>query len=415
MKKIYLSYLFFFFLIAPKAQVTNYGATITVNPGGLLYINGDYTHNNGTTSNSGTITINGDYTHINGTIANNGTITINGNWENKAQANNYVFEEGSKGLVEFTGEKQKISGQKKTIFPNLSFLNGGEIELGQNVEVRLSLDLGSSQVFTNSYKLTLRNPDLNSLTPPNGKIKGVINTNGGGAFVRKTNEKGVPYLFPVGKKPDAIYPVTLAPVDDKFNFYEVSMINEKPKGYSEKSPDINFINDKYYYQITDLNGNSLENITFYTKPLEDFNWVISLESNKWEKWPHFEKNKGYSLYDGFNNSFKLSRLNLPAKEKKLFTLAKATDDINLEIYNAFSPNGDGKNDTWDIKNIDLYPDNDVKIYDRSGNLVYKYSGYTSAKGWDGQNSPSGSYYYILRVKIGGEDKYYKGSVTLVKN
>ncbi len=396
MKKIYLSYLFFFFLIAPKAQVTNYGATITVNLGGLLYINGDYIHNNGT-------------------IVNNGTITINGNWENKAQANNYVFEEGSKGLVEFTGGKQKISGQEKTIFPKLAFLkNGGEIELGQDVEVRLSLNLGSSQVFTNSYKLTLRNPDLKSLKLENGKIEGVINTNGGGAFVRKTNERS-PYLFPVGKKPDAIYPVTLAPVDDKFNFYEVSMINENPNDtHSVKSPDINFINDKYYYQITDLNGNSLENITFYTKPLEDFNWVISLESNKWEKWPHFEKNKGYSLYDGFNNSFKLSRFDLPVKQK-LFTLAKATDNINLEIYNAFSPNGDGKNDTWDIKNIDLYPDNDVKIYDRSGNLVYKYSGYTSAKGWDGQNSPSGSYYYILRVKIGGEDKYYKGSVTLVKN
>ncbi|MGV3545722.1 MAG: gliding motility-associated C-terminal domain-containing protein [Pedobacter sp.] len=45
------------------------------------------------------------------------------------------------------------------------------------------------------------------------------------------------------------------------------------------------------------------------------------------------------------------------------------------MYNAFSPDGDGKNDTWEVKNIDAFPDNDLKIFDRSGNLVYRMNSY----------------------------------------
>ncbi|MGB1270376.1 MAG: gliding motility-associated C-terminal domain-containing protein, partial [Flavobacteriaceae bacterium] len=47
----------------------------------------------------------------------------------------------------------------------------------------------------------------------------------------------------------------------------------------------------------------------------------------------------------------------------------------------FSPNGDGINDNWTIDNIELYPSNVVKVYNRSGRLVYRAYGYKNT--WNG--------------------------------
>jgi gliding motility-associated-like protein len=80
----------------------------------------------------------------------------------------------------------------------------------------------------------------------------------------------------------------------------------------------------------------------------------------------------------------------------------------LVIYTGFSPDGDEKNDTWEIDNILLYPNNKVKVYNRWGNLVYQESGYDNKlKVWDGhsntgfvlgnQTLPEGTYYYVISI------------------
>ncbi|KKN08105.1 hypothetical protein LCGC14_1060080 [marine sediment metagenome] len=54
---------------------------------------------------------------------------------------------------------------------------------------------------------------------------------------------------------------------------------------------------------------------------------------------------------------------------------------------AFTPNGDGNNDSWVIPGIDNYPNNRVSVFNRWGNLVFEAKGY--ANDWDGfykQNS-----------------------------
>jgi len=37
--------------------------------------------------------------------------------------------------------------------------------------------------------------------------------------------------------------------------------------------------------------------------------------------------------------------------------------------NVLTPNGDGNNDTWIIKDLERYPDNEIRIFDRAGRLV----------------------------------------------
>lgn len=71
----------------------------------------------------------------------------------------------------------------------------------------------------------------------------------------------------------------------------------------------------------------------------------------------------------------------------------------LTIPNAFTPNGDGINDLWNIKSIEAYPKCMVSVYSRYGTLVYQSKGYP--RSWDGTSNgtpvPTGTYYYIINL------------------
>ncbi|MGB3145692.1 MAG: gliding motility-associated C-terminal domain-containing protein [Maribacter sp.] len=72
---------------------------------------------------------------------------------------------------------------------------------------------------------------------------------------------------------------------------------------------------------------------------------------------------------------------------------------------AFTPNGDGNNDSWMVPGIDNYPNNRVSVYNRWGHLVFEANGY--ANDWEGfykKNSeklPQGSYLYVIDLGEGG--------------
>ncbi|MBO9585032.1 MAG: DUF11 domain-containing protein [Flavobacterium sp.] len=78
----------------------------------------------------------------------------------------------------------------------------------------------------------------------------------------------------------------------------------------------------------------------------------------------------------------------------------------LKIYNEFSPNDDGQNDYFYIDCIDQYPDNQLEIFNRWGNLVYYKKGYNNT--WDGKEEsssktlPEGTYFYILDLGDGSK-------------
>ncbi|GAC1396604.1 MAG: hypothetical protein NVSMB63_17050 [Sediminibacterium sp.] len=84
----------------------------------------------------------------------------------------------------------------------------------------------------------------------------------------------------------------------------------------------------------------------------------------------------------------------------------ATDDVfvrvfkNIEVPNAFSPNGDGINDVWNIEALDSYPESDTRVFNRYGQLVFHIKGY--GKPWDGNFNgrplPVGTYYYTIDRK-----------------
>ncbi|RYY07858.1 MAG: gliding motility-associated C-terminal domain-containing protein, partial [Sphingobacteriaceae bacterium] len=90
-------------------------------------------------------------------------------------------------------------------------------------------------------------------------------------------------------------------------------------------------------------------------------------------------------------------------------------DYQLTANNVITPNGDGKNDTWVIKNIDYYPSNTVKVFDKAGRIVYQKQGYTND--WNGTYNNTaltqGTYYYV--IDFGAGLGTFKGYITIIRD
>ncbi len=88
------------------------------------------------------------------------------------------------------------------------------------------------------------------------------------------------------------------------------------------------------------------------------------------------------------------------------------------IYTAFSPNGDGVNETWEITGIEKFTNVSVYIFNRWGDQIARIDDYDNTINvWDGTNqmtgqiSISGTYYYIIEEN---GNKVKDGWVQLMK-
>ena len=90
----------------------------------------------------------------------------------------------------------------------------------------------------------------------------------------------------------------------------------------------------------------------------------------------------------------------------------------LEVYSAFSPNGDSNHDFWEIKNIEFYPKALIEVYNKSGDRVYRRRYYRNTLKdafngkINGKRLPSDVYYYIINLENG--DEPFTGTVTIVR-
>ena len=94
-------------------------------------------------------------------------------------------------------------------------------------------------------------------------------------------------------------------------------------------------------------------------------------------------------------------------------------DAGVKVSEGFSPNNDGVNDFFVFEGlVDNYPNSQLYVYTRAGQLVYQSKNY--ANDWGGttvkstltsqQVVPSGVYYYVL--KLGGTNRSLKGFVYI---
>ncbi|TKC10779.1 gliding motility-associated C-terminal domain-containing protein [Pedobacter polaris] len=97
-----------------------------------------------------------------------------------------------------------------------------------------------------------------------------------------------------------------------------------------------------------------------------------------------------------------------------YTVEVRDDFQAISATNILTPNGDGINDLWVVKNIDMYPNNVVTIFDRAGRILFTQKGYQNT--WDGTVNGSSlaenTYYYV--IDFGTNKLKQKGYITLIR-
>ncbi|WP_109746180.1 Ig-like domain-containing protein [Flavobacterium araucananum] len=98
----------------------------------------------------------------------------------------------------------------------------------------------------------------------------------------------------------------------------------------------------------------------------------------------------------------------------------SVEPICLTVYNEFTPNNDGANDLFRIDCIESYPNNELKVYNRYGSLVYSKQHYEND--WDGTANvsgvisrgdmlPTGTYFYVITI---GDGTARKGWLSIMR-
>ncbi len=98
----------------------------------------------------------------------------------------------------------------------------------------------------------------------------------------------------------------------------------------------------------------------------------------------------------------------------------STDTVFVKLFsgifipNAFTPNNDGVNDTWNIAALDAYPDFELLVFNRYGELVFRNS--QQREPWDGnfKSTPLATGVYVYLLKLNVANQVFKGTVTILR-
>ncbi|MBP6732754.1 MAG: gliding motility-associated C-terminal domain-containing protein [Chitinophagales bacterium] len=91
--------------------------------------------------------------------------------------------------------------------------------------------------------------------------------------------------------------------------------------------------------------------------------------------------------------------------------------VKFFIPNAITPdNGDGYNDYWNIRDLERFPDNEVRIVNRWGDEVFFAAPYQNdwTGTWKGEQLPGATYYYVIKIRYKGEVVEFNGPLTVIR-
>lgn len=165
----------------------------------------------------------------------------------------------------------------------------------------------------------------------------------------------------------------------------------------------------------DLLANDRGNISKYTILNGPFNGTIEEEFN-----PELDytPNLGFRRVDSL--IYQLCDDFCPSVCDTGMVKIKVFGNPNEFIPDGFSPNGDGQNDFWIVPGIELYPNNELIIFNRWGNTVFTAAPYNN--NWNGQsggmlsfgsdNLPDGTYFYVLKLDKDSNNEPLSGTIEM---
>jgi gliding motility-associated-like protein len=146
---------------------------------------------------------------------------------------------------------------------------------------------------------------------------------------------------------------------------------------------------------------------------------------------YFTYTKQDNFYGKDSVIYQIKNLNYPSRTDTaiihIFIGNETVEDgISILIPNAFSPNGDGKNDRFVIEGIENQQSSTLKVFNRWGSQVYQSGGTSYQSDWDGSSNkgsvtigkelPVGTYFYVFTISFDKDgstiNKKYSGYIEL---
>ena len=366
----------FFLLLTTGLLSTSYAQTlysrdakITVQPNTTVSIRGSV-ENQGTFVNNGHLKVSGPWVNAGTYTSGEGHITFNGTSATVPQIIHHNGQAFSR--VTITGGTKKILLSDVVVAKEIEFVHG-IVESSGDARIVFGPDVLIGGASDSSH------------------IHGAVYHKGSGHK-----------LFPIGS--GLIYfPVELTDVADPLAHIGIRGFHFENLNLS-KPPSLEAISDRRYWYI-DAGSGSIP-ATQVILPLRDESWVSNPENVVVVQAHSPTESFGSIGRSYFANSAVMGRVMSKLNVSMPFvSLATAAVDSELVVYNAVSANGDGLNDYLRIDNIENYPGNRFKVFNRWGDRIFEVENYDNHerafKGRANINGDaelvSGTYFYVLEI------------------
>ncbi|TKC08522.1 gliding motility-associated C-terminal domain-containing protein [Pedobacter frigoris] len=277
-----------------------------------------------------------------------------------------------------------------------------------NIGKEIALSVNNADIILNGHNLAFNSA---------GKISNynadrmVVTSNSTDGHMIKEYATGSSFVFPVGIAEGDYTPATLSPLSAGTLFVSVQNYSGSTTFSKGLKPELGMDRSWQIYGNKPLRVDMTlqHNQNTNGQLFKDPNAAVSqyLSGSKWD----FLKTT--NPQSGVHTGLGVNVVSDMAGNSSWFT-KYGVSGSTLMIPNLFTPNGDGNNDVFEVRGIELFAANDLVIVNRWGNEVFKQTNYRNT--WAGEGLNEGTYYYVLRVKesLNSDWKIFKGYITLIR-
>lgn len=323
-------------------------------------------------------------------------------------------------------------------FANLIINNPDGVQLESDINITSSLFFQSGHLYLSGKTAVLGN-DTGTATILGYHHKSFVvtgETPGGSHLMMRNMKKEKEYVFPMGERDDQFYyhPVKLMAKDQTEDMSATVFMGTYTAATTGSALRDSTINTTWHFEKKRSTPNHFTMSLQHNLPNEGQSFAAKKENSyvgmfhngSWKAVPLSTPSSipgnittstpiGHAVVN--SASFEVNGTTQFYLSKFLGVSAGAASSL-LKFVNVFTPNSDGQNDFFDIINVDQFPDNELVIYNRWGNEVFKTKRYSSINRFAGTGLPDGTYFYILKVNHSGNQtasfEILKGFVTILR-